>query len=152
MRIFNVDPVSIWLLDPKSLAAGLPEITEMVGTEYQKAKPEMKVKSASLGQGASNSFVFFDDVLPRAIKKYGGIDSEALRKAAMDTDIATGGTLLGYGVKFPQKGENDMMGQNKRASPVVMQYVDRKVFIAWPKALQTIDPVLPLPSSSSFSK
>ena len=151
-HIFNVDPVSIWLLDPKSLAAGLPEITEMVGTEYQKAKPEMKVKSASLGQGASNSFVFFDDVLPRAIKKYGGIDSEALRKAAMDTDIATGGTLLGYGVKFPQKGENDMMGQNKRASPVVMQYVDRKVFIAWPKALQTIDPVLPLPSSSSFSK
>ena len=26
----------------------------------------------ALGQGASNSFVFFDDVLPRAIKKYGG--------------------------------------------------------------------------------
>ena len=99
-----------------------------------------------------DKFQEFSGMAGPAIKKYGGIDSEALRKAAMDTDIATGGTLLGYGVKFPQKGENDMMGQNKRASPVVMQYVDRKVFIAWPKALQTIDPVLPLPSSSSFSK
>ena len=112
----------------------------------------MKVKSAALGQGASNAFVFFDDVLPRAIKKYGGIDSESLRKAAMDTDIAAGGTLLGYGVKFPKQGESDLMGQNMRASPVVMQYVDRKVYIAWPKELQTIDPVLPLPKSSVYSK
>ena len=151
-HIFNVDPVSIWLLDPKSLAAGLPEITAKVGAEYQKAKPDMKAKSAALGQGASNSFVFFNDVLPRAIKKYGGIDSESLRKAALDTDIATGGTLLGYGVKFPQKGDNDMIGQNMRAAPVVMQYVDRKVYIAWPKALQTIDPVMPLPKSSAFTK
>ena len=27
---------------------------------------------------------------PRAIRKYGGIDSEALRKAALDTDIPVG--------------------------------------------------------------
>ena len=45
-----------------------------------------------------------------------------------------------------------MMGQNMRASPVVMQYVDRKVYIAWPKVLQTIDPVLPLPKGSAYSK
>tara|TARA_B110000027_G_scaffold47539_1_gene52148 strand:+ start:449 stop:1777 length:1329 start_codon:yes stop_codon:yes gene_type:complete len=151
-HIFNVDPVSIWLLDPNTLAKGLPAVTTKVGVEYQKAKPEMKIKSASLGQGASNAFVFFDDVLPRAIKKYGGIDADSLRKAAMDTDIAAGGTLLGYGVKFPKEGESDMMGQNMRASPVVMQYIDRKVYIAWPKELQTIDPVLPLPESSVYSK
>jgi len=35
---------------------------------------------------------------------------------------------------------------------VVMQYIDRKVYIAWPKELQTIDPVLPLPESSVYSK
>lgn len=151
-HIYNVDPVSLWLLDPKTLAEGLPAITTMVGDEYEKAKPEMKVKSASLGQGASNSYVFFNDVLPRAIKKYGGIDSESLRKAALDTDIAPGGTLLGYGVKFPKEGENSMMGQNMLAAPVVMQYADRKVFIAWPKELQTIDPVLPLPKSSPYAK
>jgi len=150
--IFNVDPVSIWLLDPKSLAAGLPEIIAKVGAEYEKAKPNVKTKSAHVGMAASNAHVFFSDVLPRAIKKYGGIDSESLRKAAMDTDIPEGGTLLGFGVKFPKPGESDMMGQNTRASPVVMQYVKGKVFIAWPKALQTIDPVLPLPSSSPYAK
>jgi ABC-type branched-subunit amino acid transport system substrate-binding protein len=150
--IYNVDPVSIWLLDPKSLKAGLPAITAHVGAEYEKAKPGTKVKSAHVGMAASNAHVFFTDVLPRAIKKYGGIDGESLRKAALETDIPEGGTLLGFGVKFPQPGESDMMGQNSKASPVVMQYVDRKVFIAWPKALQTIDPVLPLPKSSAYSK
>jgi ABC-type branched-subunit amino acid transport system substrate-binding protein len=151
-HVFNVDPVSIWLLDPKSLAPGLAAVTAKVGTEYEKAKPGLKTKSAHVGMAASNAHVFFADVLPRAIKKYGGIDAESLRKAALDTDIAAGGTLLGYGVKFPKEGESDMMGQNMRASPVVMQYVDRKVYIAWPKALQTIDPVLPLPKSSPYAK
>lgn len=150
--VFNVDPVSIWLLDPKSLAAGLPEVTAKVGAEYEKAKPDVTVKSAHVGMAASNAHVFFTDVLPRAIKKYGGIDAESLRKAALETDIAEGGTLLGFGVKFPQQGQSDMMGQNTMASPVVMQYVKRKVYIAWPKALQTIDPVLPLPESSPYAK
>ena len=59
----------------------------------------------------------------------------------LETDIPEGGTLLGFGVKFPKEGESKMMGQNMRASPVVMQYVKRKVYVAWPKALQTIDPV-----------
>ena len=151
-HIYNVDPVSIWLLNPKSLAAGLPAVTAKVGAEYEKAKPGTTVKSAHVGMAASNAHVFFTDVLPRAIKKYGGIDAESLRKAAMETDIAEGGTLLGFGVKFPQAGQSDMMGQNTRASPVVMQYIGRKVYIAWPKALQTVDPVLPLPKSSPYSK
>jgi len=151
-HVFNVDPVSIWLLDPKSLAPGLGAITKIVGDEYEKAKPGVKVKSSHVGMAASNAHVFFADVLPRAIKKYGGIDAESLRKAAMETDIAEGGTLLGYGVKFPAEGESDMMGQNFRASAVVMQYIDRKVNIAWPKSLQTSDPVLPLPKSSPYAK
>ena len=46
---------------------------------------DTKSKSAHVGMGASNSYVFFSDVLPRAIKKYGGIDVESLRKAALDT-------------------------------------------------------------------
>ena len=151
-HFYNVDPVSIWLLSPKSLKAGLGDLTEKVGKEYVKAKPDVKVKSAHVGMAASNAHVFFTDVLPRAIKKHGGIDAEALRKAAMETDIPEGGTLLGFGVKFPKAGESNMMGQNMRASPVVMQYVKRKVYVAWPKALQTIDPVLPLPKSSPYSR
>jgi branched-chain amino acid transport system substrate-binding protein len=150
--IYNVDPASIWLLNPKSIAPGLPKITKLVGEEYMKAKPETKSKSAHVGMGASNSYVFFSDVLPRAIKKYGGIDVESLRKAAQETNIAPGGTLLGYGVNFPKEGTSNMMGQNSMAAPVVMQYIDRKVKIAWPRNLQTGDPVLPLPKSSPYAK
>jgi branched-chain amino acid transport system substrate-binding protein len=89
-------------------------------------------------------------VLPRAIKKYGGIDSEALRKAALETDIPAGGTIQGYGVKFFPPGHS-MAGQNERASPVVMQYSNQDTFIVWPTAIKTRDPVLPLPRGHAFA-
>ena len=149
--IYNVDPVSIWLIDPKTLTSGLGKITEMVGKEYKLAQPDVKTFSAHVGMAASNVYTFFDDVLPRAIKKYGGISAEALRKASSDTDIPVGGTLMGYGVKFQPKGA-EMAGQNERAFPVVVQYIEGKAKIAWPTPLQTDDPVLPLPKSSPYTK
>jgi branched-chain amino acid transport system substrate-binding protein len=149
--IFNVDPVSIWLIDPKTLTPGLGKVTEMVGVEYKKARPKVKTFSAHVGMAASNVYTFFDDVLPRAIKKHGGISSEALRKAAAETNIAIGGTLMGYGVKFEPKS-SDMAGQNNDAFPVVVQYTNGDAKIAWPTELQTTDPVLSLPKSSPYSK
>ena len=149
--IFNVDPVSIWLIDPKTLSSGLGDITQMVGAEYKKAHPKVKTFSAHVGMSASNTYTFFDTVLPRAIKKYGGINTEALRKAAAETDIPVGGTLMGYGVKFQPQGA-DMSGQNERAFPVVVQYIDGKAKIAWPKPLQTVDPIMPLPKTSPYAK
>jgi branched-chain amino acid transport system substrate-binding protein len=44
-----------------------------------------------------------------------------------------------------------MAGQNLRSSPVVMQYVGGKTYIAYPTSIQTIDPVLPLPASSPYA-
>ena len=154
-HIFNVDPVSIWLLDPATLAEGLGEVTEMVGMEYAKAvgTPDMDLKdiSAHVGMAASNAYLFFTDVLPRAIRNHGGIGAEALRMAALETDVPVGGTLLGFGVKFPEPG-SAMDGQNTEAFPVIVQYVNQETKVAWPKALQTIDPVLPLPDSSPYAK
>ena len=89
-------------------------------------------------------------MLPRAIKKYGGIDPEALRKAALDTDIPEGGTMLGFGVKFFGRGE-PMAGQNERSFPVVMQYVDDKSYVVWPKSQTQREPVLPLPAGTTYS-
>ena len=149
--IYNVDPVSIWLIDPKTLQPGLGKITEMVGEQYKKAQPDVKTLSAHVGMSASNTYTFFDQVMPNAIKKYGGINTEALRKAAAELDIPVGGTLMGYGVKFQPQGA-DMSGQNERAFPVVVQYIDGEAKIAWPKALQTVDPVMPLPKSSPYAK
>jgi ABC-type branched-subunit amino acid transport system substrate-binding protein len=91
-----------------------------------------------------------DPRLPRAIKKYGGVDSEALRKAALDTDIPEGGTMLGYGVKFYGEGER-FAGQNARSFPVVLQYIDDKSYVVWPKSQMQRETVLPLPKGTTFS-
>src|SRR5207248_1685731 len=83
---FNVDPISIWLANEKSLRPPLPAMIKMVGEEYEKARPGTQVRSAHVGMSASNTYVFMTEVLPRAIKKHGGVDAEALRKAALEVD------------------------------------------------------------------
>ena len=146
--VYNVDPVAAQLLDAKSLKPGLGDLTREMVKRYQAQKGPADVPPHA-SMGFNQSWIFFTDVLPRAIKKHGGVSPEALRKAALETDIPLGGTIQGYGVKFFPPG-HAMAGQNERSSPVVMQYVDGKTFIAWPKALRTIDPVLPLPKGHPY--
>jgi ABC-type branched-subunit amino acid transport system substrate-binding protein len=146
---FNVDPISIWLANEKALKPALVPMVKMVGDEYQKARPDTTVKSAHVGMAASNTYVFMTEVLPRAIKKYGGIDADALRKAALEVDLPEGGTMLGFGVHF--LGDGPMAGQNDRAFPVIVQYIDDKAVVVWPKSLQHREPVLPLPASSPYA-
>jgi branched-chain amino acid transport system substrate-binding protein len=121
----------------------------MVGDEFEKLRPGAS-KSAHIGMAASNTYLFLTDVLPRAIRKYGGIDGEALRKAALDTDLPEGGTMLGFGVKFAP-ADAAMAGQNERAFPVVTQYIDGKAVVVWPKSQQQREPVLPLPAGMTYS-
>jgi branched-chain amino acid transport system substrate-binding protein len=146
--VYNVDPVAAQLLEAKSLKSGLGDLTKEMVKRYQAQKGPADVPPHA-SMGFNQSWIFFTDVLPRAIKKHGGVDAEALRKAALETDIPLGGTIQGYGVKFFPPG-HAMAGQNERSSPVVMQYVDGKTFIAWPKALRTIDPVLPFPKGHPY--
>ncbi|HXA20952.1 MAG TPA: ABC transporter substrate-binding protein [Acetobacteraceae bacterium] len=147
---FDVDPISIWETNPKALKPELPPLIKMVGDAYMKAKPDTILMSPHLGMAASNTYLFLSDVLPRAIEKYGGVSADALRKAALDTDVPSGGTMLGFGAKFA--GENsDMAGQNERAFPVVIQYIDDKSYVVWPKSLQQREPVLKLPPTSPYA-
>ena len=148
--VFDTDAMSIWDIKPEALKPDLPPITKMIGDEYLKAKPDTVIKSAHVGIGAANTYVFLSDVLPRAIKKYGGITSDDLRQAALDTDIPDGGTLLGFGVKFETPGM-PMAGQNDRGYPAIVQYIDDKSYVVWPKALQQREPVLKLPSTSPYA-
>lgn len=148
--IYNVDPVAAQLLDPKTLKPGLGKITEELIKRY-KAQTGVNEVPPHASMGFNQSWIFFTDVLPRAIKKYGGYDPESLRKAALETDIPVGGTIQGYGVKFNPPGDV-MAGQNSLSSPVVMQYVDGKTKIVWPSAIKTMDPVLPLPKGSAYAK
>jgi len=147
---FNVDPISVWLANEKALKPELLPMIKMVGDEYDKARPGTVVKSAHVGMAASNTYVFMTEVLPRAIKKYGGIDADALRKAALEVNLPEGGTMLGFGVKFAGEG-SPMAGQNERAFPIIVQYIDDQPNIVWPKSLQRREPVLPMPSSSPYA-
>jgi ABC-type branched-subunit amino acid transport system substrate-binding protein len=149
-HFYNVDPISIWLTNEKALKPELPPLIKLVGEEYEKARPGTTIKSAHVGMAASNTYVFMSEVLPRAIKKYGGIDADALRKAALEVDLPEGGTMLGFGVKFEGEGA-PMAGQNDRAFPVIVQYVDDQAHVVWPKSLQLREPVLPLPASSPYA-
>ena len=148
--VFNIDPISIWLANQGALDPKLPPVIKMVGEEFDKVKPGVAIRSAHVGMAASNSYVFFTEVLPLAIKKYGGIDPEALRKAALEVDLPEGGTMLGFGVKFAGEG-SPIAGQNERSFPVIIQYVDDKSYVVWPKSQQQREPVLPLPKTSGFS-
>jgi branched-chain amino acid transport system substrate-binding protein len=147
--IASVDPVPAQLLDPKSLAPGLGKLTQEMVKRY---KAEVKVDQVPphVSMGFNQAWIFLTDVLPRAIKKYGGVDPEALRKAALDTDIPDGGTIQGYGVKFHRPG-HEMSGQNERSSPVVLQFIDEKSEVVWPAKLRTAEPVLPWPKTHSYS-
>ena len=148
---FDVDPISIWETNPKALKPELPPLIAMVGDAYMKDKPGTVIKSPHFGMAASNTYLFLSDVLPRAIKKYGGITADDLRQAAMDTDVPEGGTMLGFGVKF-EGPDADMSGQNDRAFPVVIQYIDDKSYVVWPKSQQQREPVLKLPKSSPYAE
>ncbi len=147
---FDVDPISIWETNPKSLKPELPPLIQMVGDAYMKLLPDTVLKSPHLGMAASNTYTFLYDVLPRAITKYGGITPDDLRQAALDTDLPEGGTMLGFGVKF-EGPDAAMSGQNDRAFPVVVQYIDEKSYVVWPKSQQQREPVLKLPASSPYA-
>jgi ABC-type branched-subunit amino acid transport system substrate-binding protein len=148
-HLFTIDPISIWLTNPKTLDPKLPPLIAMVGEQFDKMEPGA-TRSAHVGMAASNIYLFFTQVLPVAIKKYGGIDGEALRKAALDVDVPEGGTMLGFGVKFAGESEA-MAGQNMRAFPVVTLFVDGKAVVVWPKSQQQAEPVLPLPAGTTYS-
>jgi ABC-type branched-subunit amino acid transport system substrate-binding protein len=148
--VFNADPISIWLSNQKSMDPKLPPVIKMVGEEFDKVKPGVAIRSAHVGMAASNTYVFLTEVLPRAIKKYGGVDPDALRKAALDVDLPEGGTMLGFGVKFYGQG-TPMAGQNERSFPVVIQYIDDKSYVVWPKSQAQREAVLPLPAGTTYS-
>jgi branched-chain amino acid transport system substrate-binding protein len=145
---FNVDPVAAQLLDPKTLKPGLGDLTKEMVKRYQAQKGPNDLPP-HVSMGFNQSWIFFTDVLPRAIKKHGGVNPEAMRRAALETDIPVGGTIQGYGVKFFPPG-TPMAGQNERSSPVVMQYVNGRTYIAWPKAIRTTDPVVPFPKGHPY--
>jgi branched-chain amino acid transport system substrate-binding protein len=144
----TIDPAAAQLLDPKTLKPGVWAMTQEMVKRYQAVKGPGELPP-HVSMGFNNTWILLNDVLPRAIKNHGGFDSEALRQAALETDIPVGGTMQGYGVKFYPPG-HPLAGQNERAFPVVIQFVDGKGHIVWPKEIAS-DPVLPFPKGHAYA-
>jgi len=144
----TIDPAAAQLLDPKTLKPGVWDMTQEMVKRYQAVKGPGELPP-HVSMGFNNTWILLTDVLPRAIKKYGGFDAESLRKAALETDIPVGGTLQGYGVKFYPPG-SPLAGQNERAFPVVIQFTGGRGHIVWPKEIGA-DPVLPFPKGHAFA-
>src|ERR1700719_3119740 len=145
----NIDPVPAQLLDAKTLAPGLGDLTKVMVERYR-AKTNATDVPPHVSMGFNQTCVLLNNVLPVAKAKYGSFDPEAIRKAALDVDIPPGGTIQGYGVKFYPPG-NQLAGQNERSTPVVMQNAGEHISVVWPSNIKTQEPVLPLPSSSVYA-
>jgi branched-chain amino acid transport system substrate-binding protein len=145
----NIDPVPAQLLKPESLAPGLGDLVKIMVERY-KAKTKAVDVPPHTSMGFNQTWILLNSVLPVAKAKYGGFDAEAIRKAALDVDIAPGGTIQGYGVKFFPPG-HELAGQNERSTPVVMQYAGDSVAVVWPNNIKTQEPILPLKASSPYA-
>ena len=149
----TVDPIASQLLDPKKLKPGVGDLTAEMVKRY-KALYDKDVADRAIAphvsMGFNNMWILLNDVVPRAITKYGGFGPEALAKAARDTDIPEGGTMQGYGVKFNPPGHR-FAGQNERSFPAVFEIIEDKFELVFPKTVATAQPILPLPASSPLA-
>ncbi|MDI6754275.1 MAG: ABC transporter substrate-binding protein [Thermodesulfobacteriota bacterium] len=148
--VFNIDPPASQYLDPKTLT---PEVNEAIAV-FKKGLLELyreKDPRTHYSMGYGNLWILLEKVLPLAIKKYGEVTPDTIRKAALEIDIPDGGTPMGYGAKFLPP-DHEYAGYNERAFTAVFQYVDDKWEISWPLAIRTIKPVLPLPPGHVFAK
>lgn len=148
--IFDVEPVGAELVNKSKLAPGLAALATDVEKRYRAENNNPDIVPPFVSMGFNGTWVFLTDVLTRAIRKHGGATPDALRMAALETDIPEGGTIQGFGVKFLSPGD-PMAGQNARATMPVVQYVGKKPYIVSPAGARTREPVIPLPASHGFA-
>ena len=145
----TVDPAAAQLLDPNGLRPGVWAMTQEMVRRYRTEFGEGEL-APHVSMGFNNLGVLLTDVLPRAIQKYGGWSPDAIARAARETDIPDGGTIMGYGVKFYPPGHR-FAGQNERAFPVVDQVIGGRFQIVYPTSLAQVKPAVLLPRSSPLA-
>jgi branched-chain amino acid transport system substrate-binding protein len=147
-HVFNIDPAPAQILDAKKLAPGLGELNaEFLKLYKEKFQDDDPPTHAT--QGFGHAWILLNDVAPLALKKFGNLEPDSIRQAALELDIPDGGTPCGYGVKFAPP-DHKLAGQNLRSFPVVVQWAHDKLGIVWPDSMKTVDPVIPFPASSPY--
>lgn len=135
--IIDVDPLGVFvpmILDPKQKA--LQEFKKRFMAKYGKYNPSPQTTTAYLA-----AMAFFEYVLPKA----GSFDPEAIRKAALEIDIAKGTLLPGFGFKFAAPG-HPSAGHNLKATVGIAQWQKKRLIPIFPKDLALADVKLPMPT------
>lgn len=93
-----------------------------------------------------SAWVLYDDVLPRA----GSLDPDAVRKAALQTNVPPTEMVFGYGIKFAPPGHPDA-GTNLESKVWVEQWQmspegNPFTYVVWPEKMAVRKPMLPMPT------
>ncbi|GAC1339170.1 MAG: ABC transporter substrate-binding protein [Acetobacteraceae bacterium] len=129
------------------------------GVKPDALKPEARTQQAEfvkryrakLGKDpashATRHFSSISVLLGTILPKAGSLDPDKIREAALSLDEPLGSTILGFGIKF---GED---GQNTRAFDVVLQWQAGALVTVWPERFATAAPIMvPLPSWAERGK
>ena len=162
--VFNVGVTTCWI-NPDALLPEVGKILKEYIDRWQKKFGKDPLVEAMIAFG--HTWLLMTDILPRTIEKYGAVNAENVRKAAYETNVPEGGTILGWGVRFstPEKPEDTDIGkiiradkpqlhvnQNVKTFPVVAQwYPGGKLVVVWPDKFAYKPAVIPLPPQSPYA-
>jgi branched-chain amino acid transport system substrate-binding protein len=135
--VFNVDNTQ-YLINP-TFAPGAKEAAQA----YEEVFKEPPRSGHSLMNFMGAQVLF--DVISRA----GSTEAEAIRKAALATDIQK--TPMGYGVKFAPPGD-PIAGQDIRAFPLIFQWQKGRQVTVWPKDAAVAEAIIPWPASQKYKR
>lgn len=124
-------------VNPEALTAEARERQAEFIKRYEEKMGEPPASHAT--RNFSAWYTLLDKVLPAA----GSLEPEAIREAVMALDEPEGSTILGFGLKF------DENGQNERAFNVLLQWQDGRIVTVYPEKFATAEPIMiPLPDWS----
>jgi branched-chain amino acid transport system substrate-binding protein len=113
--IFNTG-TSVYI-NPAALQPETAALFKQFHDEYPKMFDGRK-PSAHAGMGFNAMYTLLTDILPAA----GGMDTEKIRQAALALDKPVGSSIVGWGLKFDPKTQN-----NTRAFPTYDQWQQRQI-------------------------
>jgi branched-chain amino acid transport system substrate-binding protein len=148
--LHSIDLCPLQLMNKKNVTLEIgkliEEFSERALKKYNDPNP-----GALYSYTFSGLWVLCRNVLPVVIEKFGKITPDTVREVCTKLDIPDGQTPMWYGVKF-EPPEAEYAGQNMKAFPTVVQYVDGKPYPVFPESIRTIDPVIPLPSTHPLAQ
>ncbi|MGY6633033.1 MAG: ABC transporter substrate-binding protein [Alkalilacustris sp.] len=137
--IFNVVPPTSGSINTEALSEGARELLEELGAQ---------VTARGWTQGPytdwafMGTWVFLDQIVPRAAS----LSIDDLMAAAAEVDMPATDSVTGFGFRFVPAGEPNS-GQNTLAIPVVQQWQDGTLRVAYPEDFAVTEFInVPLPT------